>query len=98
MEQDKYLSLNKRKIHDETEMTAGITFADVSWWPCHGSGLVVTREMGACPSACLHPSPVSVETTELRNVELRDTIRLETLSPRGVLESGQWYSQSPPGL
>lgn len=62
-------------------------------------GLWSPGRWGACPSACLHPSPVSVETTELRNVELRDTIRLETFSsPRGVLESGQWYSQSPPGL
>lgn len=97
IEQDKYLSLNKRKIHDETEMTTDITIADGSWWPCHGSGLMITREMGGL-SICMPSSQISVcedyRTKECRAE--RDTIRLENfLSPQGVLESGQWLFTEP---
>ena len=86
IEQDKYLSLNKRKIHDETEMTTDIAIADGSWWLCHGSGLMITREMGGL-SICMPSSPINVcedyRTKECRAE--RDTIRLENfLSPQGV--------------
>lgn len=97
IEQDKYLFLNKRKIPDETEMTTDITIADRSWWPCHGSGLTITREMGGL-SICRPSSQINVcedyRTKECRAE--RDTIRLENfLSPQGVLESGQRLFTEP---